>query len=347
MDTSEAVDIVYLWVDGSDPAWRRKRSLARHQLGAGHSQALAVYGDVEGRFRDNDELRLSLRALERFFPQHGHVYIVTDGQRPDWLSGHAGLTIVDHRALIPKRALPTFDSCHIESYIHRIPHLSERFFYFNDDVFFGAPVKLSDWFWEGGVYSAWSDEPPVCPGPLQRDSDAQRNACRRAIHWLDANPQAVRQPDYRHTLKTFAHAPRPLRKSVLALLEATAPELFAEVRSTVFRAWDKPSIVADFALRWSLANGLARMRDYDHVYVSTGLAPQACGMEQVQQALGSLAFFCINDTLDNAPASDPRLLQLKHTLHALFPERSRYECPVAAQAARSAAPAWPLRALAA
>ncbi len=56
------------------------------------------------------------------------------------------LTIVDHRALIPHDALPTFDSGHIESYIHRIPGLSERYFYFNDDVFFGAPVHASDWF---------------------------------------------------------------------------------------------------------------------------------------------------------------------------------------------------------
>ena len=38
--------------------------------------------DGAGRFRDNDELRYSLRALERFFPEHGHVYIVTDAQVP-------------------------------------------------------------------------------------------------------------------------------------------------------------------------------------------------------------------------------------------------------------------------
>ena len=37
------------------------------------NNAMAVYGNVEGRFRDNDELRYSLRALERYFPDHGHV----------------------------------------------------------------------------------------------------------------------------------------------------------------------------------------------------------------------------------------------------------------------------------
>jgi hypothetical protein len=331
MEPREAVDIVYLWVDGSDPAWRRKRQAARQRLGAAQSQSMAAHGNVEGRFRDNDELRYSLRALERFFPQHGHVYIVTDGQTPAWLRAHAQLSIVDHRDLIPQAALPTFDSCHIESYIHRIPGLSERYFYFNDDVFFGAPVCLSDWFWEGGVYAGWSNEPAVSAGPLHKDSDALRNACRQSIQWLNANPQAIAQPQYRHTFKTFAHAPRPMRRTVLARLEGVAPELFARVRSTVFRTWDKPTIVSDFVMRWSLANGLARMRDYAYAYVSTGESPQASGMERVIQGFGDLHFFCINDTLDNAPAGDPRLLQAKQALQALFPLASCHE--------RQAAPA--------
>jgi Stealth protein CR2, conserved region 2/Stealth protein CR1, conserved region 1 len=327
MDILEAVDIVYLWVDGSDPDWRRKRQSARQSLDARQGRAMALYGNVEGRFRDNDELRCSLRALERFFPQHGHVYIVTDGQTPPWMAAHPQLTIVDHRELIPACALPTFDSCHIESYIHRIPQLSERYFYFNDDVFFGAPVHLSDWFWEGGVYAAWSDEPDVRPGPLHKESDALHNACRQSIQWLDQHPQAEMQASYQHTFKTFAHAPRPMCKSVLLQLEHTAPELFASVRSTVFRTWDKPTIVSDFVMRWSLANGLARMRDYDYVYVATGETHQASGIARVIKDFGDLHFFCINDTLDNAPDNDPRLWQMREALQGLFVTASRYERP--------------------
>jgi hypothetical protein len=294
-------------------------------MGGAQSQAMAAYSNVEGRFRDNDELRYSLRALERFFPQHGHVYIVTDGQTPAWLAQHPGLTVVDHRALIPAECLPTFDSCHIESYIHRIPGLSERYFYCNDDVFFGAPVELSDWFWEGGVYAGWSSEAAVSAGPLQKGADALRNACRQSVNWLDANPQAVSLSGYSHTYKTFAHAPRPMRKSVLQLLEGLAPELFARVRSTVFRTWDKPTIVSDFVMRWSLANGLARIRDYAYAYVSTGEPPETTGMAQVIRDFGDLHFFCINDTLDDALPGDPRLLHMKQALQSLFGGTSRFE----------------------
>ena len=325
MNTSGPVDIVYLWVDGSDAVWRSKRRVAQQELDAQQRQQIAAYGDVEGRFRDNEELRYSLRALDRFFPDHGHVYIVTDGQVPAWLRSHAQLSIVDHRDLIPAQALPTFDSCHIESYIHRIPGLSERYFYFNDDVFFGAPVDLADWFWDDGVYAGWSDEAPVRAGPLHPQSGSLENACRLSIAWLDTHACSVRQQDYQHTYRTFSHSPRAMRKSMLFALEALAPELFSQVRSTVFRAWDKPTIVSDFVMRWALAHGQARIRDYAHAYVATGEAPQASGMEQVIHGFGDLHFFCLNDTLDNAPAGDIRMRTLQDTLQGLFGSASRYE----------------------
>ena len=154
MADSAPIDIVYLWVDGRDPAWRLKRQAANAALSPHHRGAMGLHGNVEGRFRDNDELRYSLRALERFFPAHGHVYIVTDAQVPPWLRPSSGLSIVDHHSLIPAALLPTFDSSNIETYIHHIPGLSERFFYLNDDVFFGAPVRVDDWFWAGGIYAA-------------------------------------------------------------------------------------------------------------------------------------------------------------------------------------------------
>jgi hypothetical protein len=203
--------------------------------------------------------------------------------------------------------------------------LSERYFYFNDDVFFGAPVDLADWFWADGVYAGWSDEPPVPAGPLHKLSSALENACRLSVAWLDGHPSPGRQADYRHTYQTFAHSPRAMRKSMLFALEDLAPELFSKVRSTVFRAWDKPTIVSDFVMRWALAHGRARIRDYAHVYVATGEAPQVSGLDRVIRDFGDLHFFCLNDTLDNAPPEDIRFCHLKETLQGLFGSASRYE----------------------
>lgn len=326
MNLQSPVDVVYLWVDGNDPVWRQKRRSAEARLGSSISHTLALFGNVEGRYRDNDELRYNLRALERFFPGHGHIYLVTDAQTPAWLQAHPGITVVDHHTLIPATALPTFDSAHIESYIHHIPNLSEHYFYFNDDVFFGAPVKLDDWFWQGGVYVGWSDEAEVSNEPLRMDGTALDNACRLSHKWLNAHAPDL--PHYTPRFRTFAHSPRPMRKSVMLALEMLAPELFAAVRSTVFRSWDKPTIVSDFVLRWSLASGLAKVRDYAHVYVSSGDLHDGSALDQLLARFGGLDFFCINDTTDDAPASDLRLSQVRETLAHLLPVRSRFEKPI-------------------
>lgn len=319
-DAPEArIDIVYLWVDGNDPQWRARRHEAARHHGAIDPGAMALYGNVEGRFRDNDELRYSLRALERHFPGHGHVYIVTDGQTPSWLRPSLHLTLVDHRDLIPESRLPTFDSAHIESYVHRIPGLSERFFYFNDDVFFGAPVRVDDWFWPGGVFATWSDDPVVDGTALRPDENALENASRLSAQWLS------RRSDYLHTPRTFAHAPRPLLRSLLQAAELDAPELFERVRSTTFRTWASPTLVSDFVLRRALALGQLRMRECAHLHVTTGCDDQAQQLDALIDAAGTLDFFCINDTTDDAHGHDPRLAKVRAALQRMFPLASRFE----------------------
>lgn len=334
MHTEFPIDIVYLWVDGNDAAWRAKRHAAAQQLNARDRRAMAPFSNVEGRFRDNDELRYSLRALQTFFPEHGHVYVVTDGQAPAWLNDLPGLTLVDHSELIPLDRLPTFDSGNIESYIHRIPGLSERYFYLNDDVFFGSPVQVNNWFWPGGIYVAWSDDDPVADAPLAPDATSLINASRLSEQWLKARatrPADDAQwalhvaPHYQHTFRTFAHSPRPMLRSLLYELEAQAPDMFARVRSTVFRAWDKPTIVSDFVLRWALAHGVAKVRDYSHLYVSTGDAEKSVELDQLAASQGDLDFFCINDTTDDAHPFDPRLMKVRDTLQGMFATPSRFE----------------------
>ena len=334
MPTNFQIDIVYLWVDGNDAQWRAKRRRAAQALSPDAQNDMARYGNVEGRFRDNDELRYSLRALQTFFPDHGHVYIVTDGQTPGWLRSSPVLTVVDHRELIPATCLPTFDSGNIESYIHRIPNLSERYFYLNDDVFFGSPVQVSDWFWTGGVYVAWSDDPAVTNEPLQPDATSLENACRLSNQWLEHKfdqQTACAQwavhvaPQYQHTFRTFAHAPRPMLRSLLYELEAQAPDMFSRVRSTVFRTWDKPTIVSDFVLRWALAHGVAKVRDYSYAYVSTGDSDNNEQLAELAAGRSSLDFFCINDTTDDALFYDPRLMKVRQTLQSMFVVPSQFE----------------------
>ena len=313
------VDIVYLWVDGADPVWRQRRQKAYAAWARQHPGALAAFGNVAGRYRDNGELLYSLRALDKFFPGHGHVYIVTDGQTPPWLQPSERMSVVDHSCLIPAGDTPVFDSGHIESYLHHIPGLSERFLYLNDDVFLGAPVDTDWWFGERLKVFAESAFTPHY-ADLQVHATALVNASIQSKVWLREH-----YANYRHDPRVYAHAPRAMRKSATYALEHMAPELFAQLRSTVFRSWRAPAIVPDLLPRWMVHTGQAEQIVLEPLHISTGDPDAELQFDALRRQFGTLPFFCINDTCDEAPDDDPRLLRIGQTLQALLPAPSSFE----------------------
>jgi hypothetical protein len=176
--------------------------------------------------------------------------------------------------------------------------------------------------------------PMVSDEAMRMDATSLENACRLSIQWLTdkarSGTPALREQDplYQSTFRTFAHSPRPMLKSILLELEDTAPELFAAVRSTVFRSWDKPTIVSDFVLRWALAHGVASIRPYRHRYVSTGEGDQDATVASTWPPSScALEFFCINDTTDDAHANDPRLQNVLTVLESILPTPSAFENP--------------------
>ena len=78
-DVGFPIDVVYTWVDGSDPAWLERKS-------AGHSEAgrpaHTTVASNESRFLTRDELRYSLRSLDMYADWVRHIYLVTDDQVP-------------------------------------------------------------------------------------------------------------------------------------------------------------------------------------------------------------------------------------------------------------------------
>jgi hypothetical protein len=140
-DERQPVDIVYTWVDGSDESLM---SVKNFYAGL-HGNSIGKANDND-RFEINDELRYSLRSLEKFFPRFRKVFIVAaDGQYPSFLvPEHPQLQVVKHSEIIPAQYLPTFNSLVIESFLHKIPDLSERYVYFNDDIMLNRKMNFFD-----------------------------------------------------------------------------------------------------------------------------------------------------------------------------------------------------------
>ncbi len=140
------IDLVYLWVDGSDPKWVEKRDacIGRPKERSGVN--------CKGRYADNGELKYSLRSAELYAPWIRRIFIVTDGQTPGWLdTSNPKIRIVDHKEIMPAVCLPCFNSTVIEHHLHEIPDLAERFLYANDDMFFNRPVAPDDFFAADGL----------------------------------------------------------------------------------------------------------------------------------------------------------------------------------------------------
>uniref|UniRef100_A0AAV2J081 N-acetylglucosamine-1-phosphotransferase subunits alpha/beta n=1 Tax=Knipowitschia caucasica TaxID=637954 RepID=A0AAV2J081_KNICA len=142
------------------------------------------------RFEDNEELRYSLRSVEKHAPWVRHIFVVTNGQIPSWLNlDNPRVTVVAHQDIFLNQShLPTFSSPSIETHIHRIPGLSQKFIYLNDDVMFGKDVWPDDFYTHSKgqkVYLTW----PVpncaegCPGSWIKDAYCDKTCNNSACDW--------------------------------------------------------------------------------------------------------------------------------------------------------------------
>ena len=140
--TEEKIDIVVLWVDGSDPEFIREK-----QTVTGQVADLNQENDGEQRYRDYGIFNYWFRMIEKHAPWVNRVYLVTNGQKPEWLNlEHPKLRWITHKEFMPEEYLPSFNSSAIEMNLHRIEDLSENYLYFNDDMYLIKDSQPSDFY---------------------------------------------------------------------------------------------------------------------------------------------------------------------------------------------------------
>ena len=149
------IDLVYMWVDGSDKNWQAIKNQWQQQINA--QENICEDSVVEARWRDNDELKYSLRSVEKFAPWINHIYIVTGfGQVPKWLNtNHPKISIIPQEKIMPADSIPTFNSVAIEMCLANIPNLSEHFLLANDDMFFNKAIGPDFFFDSQGRAIVW------------------------------------------------------------------------------------------------------------------------------------------------------------------------------------------------
>jgi len=211
------IDIVFTWVDNSDPIWALKKKEAEKQF-----SNLLPEANSEARFMNNDELKYSLRSIHKFAPWVNNIFIVTDNQIPDWLNtSHPKINVVDHREIFyDKSYLPTFSARVIESQIHHIENLSEHFIYFNDDMFLGNTCKPDYFYTQKGFAKIFVSE--IIPIPNKKSFDiSRRNIKKRNDHQhAIVNTRKLIHSRFNKSIYyNIRHGVKPLLKSVLEEVE--------------------------------------------------------------------------------------------------------------------------------
>lgn len=235
-----AIDAVFTWVNGSDPAWNAQRE-ARLQSDSRASKLDESHDAVSSaRFISRDEIYYSVSAVKKFLPWIRSIYIVTDGQVHSAVAADfPDVRFVNHREIFPNPAvLPVFNSRAIESCIHRIPGLSEHFIYFNDDVIVARPLEPTVFFQANGVARFFPSDRNINHGANSHAPHLQAGGNNREL--------MVEAFDFEAT-NTMLHTPHPHVKSVLLELEERYPEEFAVTRSSAFRSPRDVSLLSSLA----------------------------------------------------------------------------------------------------
>jgi hypothetical protein len=315
-DVRFPVDVVYTWVDGSDPAWIARKAAAWTQVRAGDRHDFAANA---GRYASHDELRYSLRSLEMYADWVRNVYIVTDDQVPTWLNlGHPKVRLVSHRELFGQAGtLPSFNSHAIESRLHHLSGLAEHFLYLNDDVLFGRPVAPELFFHGNGVTKFFLSTRVVdLDGPSSRDLPVVSAA---------KNSRTLIESAFEATIThRFQHVAHPLRRSLMDELEERFPAELARTAASPFRSPDDVSVAAFLAHYYGFMRGKAVPDTLEYRYCDISVPKARINLQRLLRGRDA-DVFCINEVDSSTVDAGSQQRILDAFLDAYFPVRSQFE----------------------
>lgn len=309
------IDVVYTWVNGDDPSWIEKKQ--KFQPSSPTSEISRATHDE--RFRNNDELRYSLRSVEMFAPFVNRIFLVVDGHVPPWLDrAHPRLTVVEHKDIYnDPNALPSFNSNSIESQLHHIPLLAEHFLYFNDDMFLGALCRPEDFFLGNGMMRCFPSDQRVHGPDIDITREEYIIAERNMLQVLEEEHQVV-------ATEIMLHVPYPSLKSYLQELEARYKNHFDECARQRFRSPKDIRAIPGAQYHFGFVERRCVPSRISHQYFAMWKPHIGTQLQNMLRSRNCKTF-CIND-VGVAPdeALQKRQVMLDF-LQAYFPFRSSFE----------------------
>lgn len=330
------IDIVVLWVDGSDPEWLAEK--------AKYLPPAERDSNSPNRYRDWGLLPYWFRSIEKFAPWARTIHFVTWGHVPEFLNPDAPkLHVVRHEEFIPAEYLPTFSSHAIEMNLHRIPGLAEHFVYFNDDMFLLRPMEAADFFRDGLPCTYGGEVPWVFNGRLGVWEHAAANNMgvinahfpKRKFSYINRKKYINRRYRWKDNVRTWVlhrlfpdfftgfknlHAPAPYLKKTFETVWLAEGKLLDSTCRDRFRT--SANVNQWLCLWWQVACG-----DFSP-YVVDNLV-QCADRENLDALCDAIeaqshAMVCINDPDWEVPV-EAISYWLRSSFRSILPDRCVYE----------------------
>ena len=293
----DPIDAVISWVDGLDPAHLQKRQIfmgsAPHLF---HENATNPH-----RWACNGEIYLCLTSLEHNAPWLRKIWIIVDEQSPDLSRLSAALRakvhLVDHSDIFANHgaALPTFNSLAIETFMWNIKDISDRFIYFNDDVFLTAPCQKSDFFSPSGpiLRGAWADFGALQNDPIQMADPTKFN------HYMQLNAADLCGVPAQRLFRA-AHVAHPCLRRTMVHLHSRFEAAFrdnARYQMRDIRQFS-PQSLHNHACILQKTGTLHSVKDHYHIYSGQGVGEADGTIPALLQTIKDtpdLKMLCVND----------------------------------------------------
>ncbi len=314
----QEIDLVYTWVDGDDEKWidKKLQFLDTNFKNKVHHSSVS-----ENRYKSRDELKYSLRSVQKYFSGYRKIFIVTDNQKPKWLKESKNLIIIDHKEIFPnKDVLPVFNSHAIEANLHNIEGLSEHYLYLNDDIIFGRSVDISIFFPQKGKISIFPSNQTYIPfGEVSKNSLPVDTAAINTRTLLD-------REGIGYAINKFKHTPLPQIKSKLIELEALFPTEISVTRSSRFRQPSDLSITSSLLFNYAYLKHDAYKNPINYAYINLDTHHYEFSLNKSTTASENDRpdVFCVNDGDGNLNHDEIKVNFIK-IMNNFLPIKSKFE----------------------
>jgi hypothetical protein len=304
------IDIVYTWVDGSDPKWLKEFEKYKQKLDPHYTN------NSSARYTDHEELRYSLRSVEMFAPWVRNIFIVTAGQKPKWLKETDKVKIVDHKDIFnDKKVLPVFNSHAIETQLHHIKGLSERYLYVNDDVYFANPSRPELFFFANGIAKVQPSSATIGTGAGTQFETAPSSAGK--------NARKIVEKKYKfYITNKFKHTVLCQNRLVAEELEVENKKAFGTTMRSKFRSISDIPFTSVLMQNYLIASGHGVPAKFPVITINISRESAVKQIEALFSTKNRYVTICLNETND----SDDNVTSRLDVFHSnYFPAASTYE----------------------